>query len=67
MDEREERDDVETTEEGGRGPGRDSEPGSAGEPLTEDGSTETGAHSESGQPQVGEPEDELPHREEAGM
>jgi hypothetical protein len=67
MDEREERDDVATTGTGGKGPGRDSTPGSAGEPLTEDASTSAGTHGETPKPHVGEPEDELPHREEAGM
>jgi hypothetical protein len=73
MDEREERDehtdDTATTEPGGHGPGRDSAPGSSGEPLTEDGDdagTDPGTPGQVREPGVGGP-NEAPRREQPGL
>jgi hypothetical protein len=63
----EEEEETATTEPGGEGPGRDSDPGSAGEPLTEDTARETGSPRTPHEPEVGEENEEMPRREEAGM
>ena len=65
QDEREE-ERVETAEEGRRGPGEHSQPGDAGDPISEDPGTPSGTPGDVDEPGVGGP-NPSPRREQPGL
>jgi hypothetical protein len=62
----EDQDRVETTEPGRRGPGEHSEPGDAGEPISDDPGAPSGAPGEVDEPDTGGP-NPSPRREQPGL